>query len=148
MYKTFITLITTLAFLILPIILSGQCAPNQGWLLINEVSNPESGGQADEGEFIELLVMGADSSKPVDVSGFIIDDNNLSNSNYGSTPGHIVLGDCFKEVMPGTIILIFDDAGTQPDINRLMDGAPNINGVYQIPFGSSCLIKKSICPAE
>lgn len=117
-----------------------------GNLIINEVGNYTDPKSGKSSEYIELLVVGGDPNLPVNVAGFIIDDNNASNSAHGSTRGHIRLGNCFTEVMPGTIILLFDDALNIPDINRQRDGAPNAEGVYQIPFNHPCITYVKNCP--
>lgn len=123
------------------------CPAKDGSLLINEVGNiAESKYGHNAGEFIELVVTGSDPTIPVNLEGFIIDDNYASKSSNGTTPGHIRLGSCFSDVMPGTIILMYDDLRPFPGIDPVNDGLPNTEGVYQIPFNNSCLIKVSNCP--
>ena len=139
--------------LVITIDLSGQqpneigCASPNGEIIINEIGNMSESKDGDlAGEFIELLVIGEDPTLPVNLEGYIIDDNHSSSSINGSTSGHIQLGSCFTEVMPGSIILIYDDQRSFPGINATDDGAPNHAGLYQIPFNSDCLVKVSACP--
>lgn len=123
--------------------------PAEGSVIINEVGNvSESKFGQNAGEFIELLVVGEDPSAPVDVSGLIVDDNHSTDIDNNPTPGHIRLGDCFSSIMPGTIILLYDNSRNFPGIDPNKDGAPNAEGVYQIPFNSPCLIKYSNCPSS
>jgi hypothetical protein len=98
-------------------------------------------------EYVELVVIGDDPAKPVDLTGFVFDDNNAKNRAFGGTNGHIKLGSCFSAVMPGSIILLYDDQEIHHRINPQKDGAPNLDGVYQIPFNSSCLNLNTSCPS-
>ncbi|MEM6771623.1 MAG: hypothetical protein AAF597_13650 [Bacteroidota bacterium] len=123
-----------------------QC-PAKGSLIINEVGNlSETKFGTKAGEFIELLVTGNDPGVPVNLAGLIIDDNHSDDPKNNATAGHIRLGDCFSSVMPGTIILLYDDANQFPGIDPRKDGKPNAEGVYQIPFSDKCLVKVSDCP--
>jgi len=123
----------------------GSCAV-EGTLIINEVGNYTNSKFKQYSEFIELVVIGEKPNLPVNVAGYIIDDNNSPSSSNGSTRGHIRLGDCFSEIMPGTIILLYDDQQVFPGVNRQKDGAPNAEGVYQIPFNHPCLTYVASCP--
>ncbi|HFA50935.1 MAG TPA: hypothetical protein ENJ95_18145 [Bacteroidetes bacterium] len=122
--------------------LNAQCGSG-GSLFINEVGNP-----ADilEGEFIELVVVGdpANPSAPVNLEGWIIDDNNAPAVAVGNEPGHIVLGACFGSVDPGTIILIYDDERGFPGITSTNNG--NSGNLMQIPFSDACIQKIEGCP--
>ncbi len=114
--------------------------PEHGGLLINEISNGIS-GNANE-EYIELLVVGApdNPTASVDVSGWIIDDNNAPNSGQGTAQGHLTLGDCYSSLSAGNLLIIYnaDDRNPSlpPDDPMDSDG----DGVYIIPHTSSCLI--------
>lgn len=124
-----------------------NCTSKNGSLVINEVGNISESKYGDNaGEFIELLVIGDDPTIPVNLEGYVIDDNYNSSAKNGVTPGHVKLGSCFSEVMPGTIIILYDDQRQFPGINSADNGTPNTNGVFQVPFNSSCLIKVSDCP--
>jgi len=83
--------------------LLSQCIDGGG-VFVNEIYN-ESGGST---EFVELVVVGDPSSPtdPVDLSGWIVDDNNVAMSGQGTAPGHLILDGSFSSVAPGTIILI------------------------------------------
>ena len=79
--------------------------------IINEFSNGASGSK----EFIELLVIGnnANPNDPVDLSGWIIDDNNgdfqSSGAEFAIGRGHFQLGSCFSSIPPGVLIVIYND---------------------------------------
>ena len=114
-------------------------------VIINEIGN---NGGGNSGEYVELLVVGDPNTpeSPVDLSGWIIDDNNASVLYKGNEPGHIRLGDCFSSIDPGTLILIYDDERTGTGVNSSANGAPNANGVFQIPFNDNCIVKIEGCP--
>ncbi len=116
-----------------------QCPANgSDGAFINEISNLLS-----EGEFVELVVVG-DPMNPtanVDLTGWILDDNNSTTSGNGNAAGYAILGSCLSAVPPGSIILIYDDSASPiaSGINTANDGTPNASGVYQIPISSSCI---------
>ncbi|MFK8163173.1 MAG: hypothetical protein AB8H12_11975 [Lewinella sp.] len=156
-----IYLLIILSFILIPTLLLGQrpnqgtvsqgigCSTNQGGLIINEVGNlSESKFGAGASEFIELIVTGGGTVEPVNLEKFIVDDNHSLDTRNGSTQGHLLLGDCFSNVMPGTIILLYDDQNIFPGIDPAKDGTPNVDGVFQVPFSSHCLIKISSCPSN
>ncbi len=117
--------------------------PAQG-LIVNEVSlGPASSLAA---EYIELLVIGskADPLGQVDVTGWIIDDNNgdftLSGSGADITTGHIrIRGNCFNLLNPGDLIVIYNEVNKNLKIPA--DDLTDVNGdgVYIIPGNSTCL---------
>lgn len=126
--------------------LIGQCGLEGGILIINELGNTSAG---DNGEFIELLVIGSSqtSSEGVDLSNWIIDDNNASDVFLGNEPGHIRLsGSCFSAIPSGSIILLYNPAAPADGIDTHSDGMPNEIGVYQIPITSPCIEKHNGCP--
>lgn len=106
----------------------------EGTVFINEIGN-----FAGDGEYVELVVVGstANPTAPVNLEGYIVDDNNFPDINIGNEPGHLRLGSCFRAVPPGTIILIYGGSAAPPGIN------PNSNGtsgsVWQTSNGS-CII--------
>jgi len=122
----------------------GSCLPSSA-VFINEISQGPVGTVK---EFIELVVVGGDSeSDLVDLSGFIIDDNNYDSADVGNESGHIRLGDCFSAVPRGTIILLYDDFNIHPGISRSNNSqTPNAQGVIQIPLSSPCITKYAHCP--
>ena len=117
-----------------------------GTVIINEVGDYSDPKFKQYGEFIELVVVGEKPDLPVNLAGFIIDDNHSGNSLNGSSRGHVRLGSCFSELMPGTIILLYDNVDVFPGISPQNDGTPNADGVYQIPFDHPCLTLVAACP--
>jgi hypothetical protein len=105
----------------------------EGTIFINEIGNF---GRDDE--YVELVVVGSTSNPtaPVNLEGYIIDDNDFSLTEVGNQPGHIRLGDCFKAVLPGSIILIYNHS---PLVNPLFD---NVNNPYSylMQTKGACLI--------
>ncbi len=89
-------------------------------------------------QFIEIVVIGDrdDPSSPVNLSGWMIDDGNLSNNQNN---GYITLGSCFNNLMPGTIILLYDSKNPPVGVNTENDGTPNQEGVYQVSINSTCI---------
>jgi hypothetical protein len=150
------TLLIILSCLLIPTLLLSQrpgqgidCQPSKGGLMINEVGNlSESKFSSGASEFIELVVTGEGTVEAVNLEGFIVDDNHSLNVKNGSTQGHLLLSNCFSNVMPGTIILLYDDQSPFPGIDPVKDGTPNIDGVFQVPLSSNCLIKVSSCPSS
>jgi hypothetical protein len=102
--------ILPLSLLFIPLL-----AFSQG-MILNELSNGDSGSK----EFMEFVVIGsaANPTGAVDLSGWIIDDNNGDFENQGSgvgiATGHIrIAAGCMTAVAPGSIILIYN----QDDLN-------------------------------
>jgi hypothetical protein len=116
-----------------PTFLKSQDCHMEGSVFINEIGNF---GRDDE--YVELVVVGSTSNPtaPVNLEGYIIDDNDFSLIDVGNQPGHIRLGDCFKAVLPGSIILIYNHS---PLINPLLD---NVNNPYSylMQTKGACLI--------
>ena len=107
-------------------------------ILINEIGvMPIS-----KARYIELLVVGTPGQPegPVNLQSWLLDNNSLL---FSSDSVYLEFGDCLSALLPGTLILIYDDANAHPGISPLNDGTPNDLGVYQIPLSSSCLIKKT-----
>ncbi len=90
-----------------------SCADNGG-LLINEFSNGTGGAE----EYIELVVIGSESNPngPVDLTGWIIDDNNGDFGGSGTAPGYIALGTSFNNMYPGDIIVIYNESDPNPEL--------------------------------
>jgi len=114
-------------------------------VIINEIGSfvrQDGNGKHTNSEYIELLVIGDPNRpfSPVDISGIRIDDNDIDDIEIGTEYGYIELSYNFPMIMPGTIILIYDDKGFV--VSRADDGTPNDKGVYQVPL-SSQLINKS-----
>ena len=150
LYKHFMCL--TFLISALSIDIHAQCE-FEGIVFINELGNP-SVNYDGSAEFIELVVVGDPSSplSPVNLEGWIIDDNNSPAAGTGSEPGHIRLGPCFNQLTPGTIILIYDSYGIPPprdsipvpEIDTTLNG--NTLGLFQISIEDPCIIKMDECP--
>ena len=82
-----------------------QC-PAGGAVFINEMYNDGSI------EYLELLVVGDPSSPtaPVNLEGWIIDDNNINQVGMGTATGHLILNNQFSSINPGAIILIYNES--------------------------------------
>jgi hypothetical protein len=74
----------------------------EGGVFISEIGN------YGHGEYIELTVYGstANPTAPVNLEGWIIDDNNKPEPYVGNEKGHIRFGEEFSAVAPGTLIVI------------------------------------------
>lgn len=111
---------------------SGPYCHESGGVFINEVSNGIGGFE----EYVELVVTGDpdDPTAPVDLSGWIMDDNNVAVPDNGNAPGHIFLGDCYTAVPPGSILVIYneDDPNGAIPPDDPFDTSPQ-DGVYVIP---------------
>ncbi len=83
-----------------------QC-PDGGAIFVNEIYNEVGNNK----EYIELVVIGdpANPTDPVNLEGWIIDDNNINQSGQGNATGHIKLDNTFSSVNPGAIILIYNE---------------------------------------
>ena len=74
----------------------------EGGMFVSEMGN------FGHGEYVEFTVYGssANPTAPVNLEGWIIDDNNKPDKNIGNEPGHIRLGYEFRAVRPGTLIVV------------------------------------------
>ncbi len=114
--------------------------------IINEVSNGPSGTQ----EYFELVVVGPDANPncgPVDLRGWILDDNNGDFScgpcaGRGIAPGHIRFGATgpWAAVPTGSIIVVYDSGTKNPMIpaDDPNDTSP-ADGVYILPSSHTSL---------
>jgi hypothetical protein len=86
-----------------------QCAGGEPMVIINEVGN--FGRNA---EYVELLVIGLTGNPyaKVDMSDWILDDNNYAGVQHGNEQGHLRFGPCFSAMSPGTLIVIYN--GDEP----------------------------------
>ena len=121
-------------------------------IIINEVSNGSSSGE----EFVELLILGTNDCQPIDIRGFIIDDNNGTfNQDKESTPsgfsqGHIRFSNDnrLSQLFPGSIILIYNHLNKNRSITFADDPYDEDNdGVYIMPTNASTLIGNSKLPS-
>ncbi len=129
-------------------------APQQGGLIINEISNGT--GVA---EYFELVVLGDPNNPlaPVNLEGYIIDDNNIDESGEGTAGGYISFGNCYNAVPPGSIIVVYNAVDKNATIPADDENDDNGDNVYIIPSNSSCLVvcnsnpggnTTSYCPCE
>ena len=112
----------------------------RGGLLINEISSGPTTGQNNK-EYVELVVTGSstDPLAPVDLSGWILDDNNVAASGHGNAAGHFVLGDCYQAVPPGSILVVYNPTDRNPDIPADDPMDADQDGVYIIPADNACI---------
>lgn len=142
--------------LIYSIKLPAQVCYETGGLIINEVSQGTTGSQ----EYVELVVV-ANPNNPtagVDLTGWIIDDNNQAAAGVGTAQGYLAFGACYNNVPPGSIIVIYNANDPNPSVpaNDPLDA--NNNGVYIIPHNdATCMAgcnsnpsttSSSYCPCE
>ncbi|NBB89536.1 MAG: hypothetical protein GVX96_07120, partial [Bacteroidetes bacterium] len=120
-----------------PYISTGPYVGENGGLMINEISQGGSGIQ----EYIEFIVLGSpsDPTAPVDLTGYIIDDNNFAGSGTGTAPGHTRLGDCYDAVPPGSILVIYNASDINGSLPPSDPEDSNGDGIYVIPHSSPCL---------
>jgi Secretion system C-terminal sorting domain len=112
-------------------------------LIVNEMSNGTSAAK----EYVELLVIGGTGVEfaPVDLRGWILDDNNGSfqtSVGTGVAPGHFrIAASCaaLTAVPVGSIILIYnaDDKEASFPADDLTDA--NNDKVYVFPHTAACL---------
>ena len=119
-------------------------APERGGIIINEVSQGPTGGFS---EYIEYIVVGApaDPTAPVDITGWITDDNNFPASGEGNAAGHISFGDCYNAIPPGSIIVVYNNESPNPLLPTADPQDANGDGVYIIPHNDSCM---DACPSN
>ncbi len=96
-----------------------------GGLVINEMSQ-------GPGEYVEFVVVGApgDPTAPVDLSGWIIDDNNLNQSGVGTAEGHLIFGAGYNAVPPGSIIVVYENNPANPSLPPVDPYDANGDNVY------------------
>ncbi|MFN0274860.1 MAG: T9SS type A sorting domain-containing protein [Chitinophagales bacterium] len=123
------------------IVVSAQ-VPSGGGLIINEINQGTASGTK---EFYELLVIGDPASPcaPVDLTGWVFDDNNgdfeICGSGVGIQAGHYRFTSCYNAVPPGSLLVIYNVS--DPYIGMPADDPNDADGnfVYIIPSNSSCL---------
>lgn len=114
-------------------------------VFINEIGNFRGDAENGGTEYLELLVL-PNRNNPhelIDLSYLIVDDNNAPMKDMGSEQGHIAFSSLFPLVAPGSLILLYNDRNPHSSIDRLKDGLPNQDGVYQIPFTSPMIRRYS-----
>ncbi|WP_107040340.1 lamin tail domain-containing protein [Brumimicrobium mesophilum] len=127
----------TIAVPTIEIINSSPCPPTipaYTGILLNEFSNGPSGSQ----EFYELLVVGPCGAN-VDISGYILDDNNGDFGPTGLTQGHLKFKNHsqWTNIPVGSIIVIYYSGERNPNIpaDDLTDA--NNDNVYILPFNNT-----------
>src|ERR1700757_4625787 len=124
-------------------ILISFLAKGQVQLVINEVSQ----GYAGSEEYVELVVVGTPTCNSIptyDIRNYYIDDNNgtfATGTGTGIADGCVRLNTdlLWSNVPAGTLILIYNDAALNPDINPANDDFSTSDGncKLQIPI-SNC----------
>ena len=117
----------------------------RGGLILNEISNMGASGQD---EYFELIVM-PDPNNPtanINISGWIIDDNNYPGSGVGTATGYLAFGDCYTSVPPGSILVVYDSTNPNAALPADDPTDSNSDNVYIIPDNSTCMFKCSSNP--
>ncbi|MGB5462138.1 MAG: hypothetical protein WBM92_02125, partial [Aureibaculum sp.] len=107
------------------------CTSTAG-LMVNEASNGETTGAK---EWVEFLVVGDQLSPttPVDLTGWIFDDNNgdfESASGTGVSSGYVKFTSLYNAVPPGSLIVIYNVADKDPLIGADDPTDSNGDGIY------------------
>lgn len=129
---------SSLLKLIIPIFLFSIIGKSQG-LIINEFANDGAN------EWVELLVLGdpAFPNSPVDLTGWILDDNggNFEGSiaGVGLADGHIKFKNNFSAVLPGSLIVIYSEGNRSVTIPSDDPSDTNNDSVYILPGNHSSL---------
>lgn len=112
----------------------------RGGLIINEISNGPRGAQNVK-EYIEFVVVGSPNfpNRPVDLTGWIIDDNNFPGSGAGNQQGHLIFGPCYNAVPPGSIMVVYNGSDPNEQIPPPDPIDSNGDGVYIIPHLDPCI---------
>lgn len=125
---------------------------SSGGMILNEISN----GGASVKEFYEFVVIGnaANPTADVNLSGWIIDDNNGEFeglvSGVGIADGHLrIAAGCLTAVKPGSIILIYNDADVNSEIPLGMSDPTDANNdcIYILMVSDACLESCSSTPS-
>lgn len=136
------------AFCVLFLFALSPYSSNGQGMVLNEFSNGDSGTR----EYMEFVVVGPDTAPncgPVDLRGWIVDDNNGDFScgpcaGTGIATGHIrlALTAAWEAIPTGSIIVIYNDDPGNVNTN-LPPADPNdtapADGVYVIPASSSLI---------
>jgi hypothetical protein len=110
-------------------------------IFVNEFTNGSAGAQ----EFIELIVIGSDAAPtaPVDISGWIIDDNNGefdTGLNTGLATGHLRFkAGCYTALPVGSMLVLYNANDPHPDLPPADPYDANGDGVYVIPHTDPCI---------
>ena len=120
---------------------NGPFCHQGGGLFINEISNGPTTGQNNK-EYIEMIVTPdpEDPLAPVNLEGWILDDNNVAASGEGNATGHFVFGDCYQAVPPGSILVIYNPDDRNPALPADDPVDADQDGVYIIPASDACIL--------
>ncbi len=110
-----------------------------GSIFINEVSNGPAGTNVQE--YIEFVVVGSpdNPTAPVDLTGWIIDDNNFPGAGQGNAAGYMSFGDCYNAVPPGSIIVVYNEDDSNLNLPPDDPRDDDADGVYIIPHSHPCM---------
>ena len=111
----------------------------EGGMFISEMAN------YGHGEYVEFTVYGSSSNPtaPVNLEGWIVDDNNKPKPDVGNEPGHIRLDGTFSAVLPGTLIVLCSNKAKP---NEIAGFSPFVsNKDYILTFGRG-FIGVNNCP--
>lgn len=127
-------------------LVSTQAIFAQG-MIINEFSNGASGSR----EYLELLVLGdaVDPLTPVNLGGWVIDDNNGDFGTGGIAAGHLrIKAGALSSVPVGSLIVIYNAADRETSIPA--DDPTDSNGdrVYIIPHTNAIFEVCTTVPAS
>jgi hypothetical protein len=125
-------------------------------MIVNEISNGTSGSGGGAQEYMEFVVIGSSEnpSGSVNLSGWIIDDNNgefeALGSGVGIAQGHLrIAPGCLSSVKPGSIILIYNDADRNPHIAAGSSDPTDSNSdcVYILRASDPCVQSCNLRPS-
>lgn len=125
-------------------------------MIVNEISNGTSGSGGGAQEYMEFIVIGSNENPngSVNLSGWIIDDNNgdfeALASGVGIAQGHLrIAPGCLSSVRPGSIILIYNDADRNPHIPAGANDPNDSNSdcVYILRVSDPCVQACNLRPS-
>ena len=125
----------------------GVCTQGPG-LVINELNL----GLFNDQEWVELLVLGDpdDPLAPVDLNGWLFDDNNgefsLASGGSEISNGALGFGSSWNNVLPGSVIVVYNESNKDPDIPADDPLDSNNDGVYILPADHGSLFGCSNAP--
>lgn len=123
--------------------------PSGGGIIVNEINQGGSGVK----EYMEFLVIGDpdDPCADVDLSGWVIDDNNGSfescGTGVGIQSGHYRFTSCYDAVPPGSLMVVYNENDPYTGMPADDETDADADGVYIIPGNSSCLEANNVNPS-
>lgn len=93
-------------------------------------------------KYIELLVVGDqfEPGVPIDLAGWKV---NVASIQYNGLNAYIEFGNCFGNINPGTLILLYNPLAPPNGISPANDGFSDDNSILQLPLNHSCLFLKA-----